>query len=241
MKEKYGSNPHLLQNVATVVTPQGYNNMFDLGVYLLTRDLVATHFFEVVRGDPKDPDTRGLSPNQIAELRKMIFPLIEKQAENLFRDFKGLKKKFAKLFFLGFIRFVNEIQDANYTGPVPWGMTCTAGKTTIVIDHDGHFRSCEIRPPIGRMHDYNFNLNAALNSEVMKKEIREIGGGHRANCWCTHGCWIMSSVKFSPRSLLWRIPSAYRRSKKDRVPGFTLPEIDIAAIDNYRNYKFGEK
>ena len=233
IKEKYGDNPKLLQNVATVVTPEALHQMFDLGVYLLQKDLISTQFFEVVRGDPKDPTTKTLSKEQIADLRKTVLPLLEEQANRLFKDFKGVKKNLAKTYFMGFITFVNGLQDENYFQPTHWGMTCTAGKTTIVIDHNGDFRSCEVRPAIGNMKDYNFNISKALYSDVMKKEIEEIGGGKKANCWCTHGCWLMSSLKFSPRALLFRIPWANYKSKKDRVKDFTLPEIDIEAIENY--------
>jgi hypothetical protein len=110
-------------------------------------------------------------------------------------------------------------------------MECTAGSTTFVIDHDGAFRSCEMRPPIGNLRDYGFDLGAALHSEAMRREIEEIGGGAKADCWCTHGCWVMSSIKFSPRALLFRIPAAYRRFKKGTVPGFVLPDIDDSLIE----------
>ena len=43
-------------------------------------------------------------------------------------------------------------------------MQCTAGQTTIVIDHDGHFRSCELRPKLAKLQDFNFDLSAALHS-----------------------------------------------------------------------------
>jgi MoaA/NifB/PqqE/SkfB family radical SAM enzyme len=233
IKQKYGDNPKLLQNVATVVTPEALDEMFDLGVYLLKKDLISTQFFEVVRGDPKDPATKGLSKEQIDSFRKKVFPLIEEQADRLFKDFGGAKKKLAKTYFLGFVRFVNSLQDDNYFGPKHWGMSCTAGKTTIVVDHNGSFRSCEIRPPVGKMQDYDFNVTKALYSEAMKQEIEEIGGGSKANCWCTHGCWLMSSLKFNPRALLFRIPWAYYKSKPDRIQNFELPDIDIEAIESY--------
>ncbi len=233
IKKKYGNNPKLLQNVATVVTPEALDEVFDLGVYLLQKDLISTQFFEVVRGDPKDPTTKNLTEEQLAGLRKKVYPLIEEQANRLFKNFKGTKRKLAKTYFMGFVRFVNNLQDQNYFGPSHWGMSCTAGKTTIVIDHNGAFRSCEVRPAIGKMQDFDFNINKALHSEVMKKEIEEIGGGDKANCWCTHGCWLMSSLKFNPRALLVRIPWAYYKSKKDRVKDFVLPEIDIETIENY--------
>jgi Fe-coproporphyrin III synthase len=233
MKKKYRGHPRLLLNAVTVITPDAYNDLIDLGVYIIRKDLIATHFYEVPRGDTRDPEIKKLTPERVRELRRKILPLFEKQADNLFKDFSGIKKKFAKFFFLGFIKFVNDIQDANYAGPCDWGMDCTAGKTTFVIDHNGDFRSCEMRPPIGNLRDYNCNLTAALYSDAMKREIDEIGGGGRANCWCTHGCWIMSSIKFSPRAILFRIPAAYRRFRKETAPDFRLPDIDTAGIENY--------
>ncbi|MBE0648482.1 MAG: hypothetical protein IH596_11940 [Bacteroidales bacterium] len=235
VKKNYGSNPKLLINVATVVTPDGYKEAFNLGVYLLKKELIATQFFEVVRGDLRDPATKTLTREQIQSLRSKVYPLVEEQANRLFRDFKGAKKAMAKTFFMGFVRFVNNIQDANYFAPTHWGMSCTAGKTTIVVDHNGAFRSCEVRPAIGKLQDYDFNMKRALYSKAMKAEIQEIGGGGKANCWCTHGCWIMSSVKFNPRAILFRIPWSHYRAKADRIPGFTLPEIHVEAIENYES------
>jgi MoaA/NifB/PqqE/SkfB family radical SAM enzyme len=233
MRGIYRDHPRLLINAVSVITPENCDQLFDLGVYLLKKDLVATHVFEVVRGDPRDPETKRITPEQLSSLRKSVFPLFEKQADNLFKDFKGTKKAFAKMYFLGFLGFVNGIQDENFVAPTHWGMSCTAGKTTFVIDHDGAFRSCEMRPPIGNLRDYDFNLTAALYSKAMNDEIHAVGGGKRADCWCTHGCWIMSSMKFSPRALLFRIPAAYRRNKKNRIENFELPAIDIQAIEQY--------
>jgi len=168
-----------------------------------------------------------------AFLRKKVYPLIAEQANRLFKHFKGAKREIAKKYFLGYVRFINKIQDANLQGPHHWGMKCTAGETTFVLDHNGDFRSCEMREPIGNMKDYDFDLSKALYGEQMKKEIEEIGGGKKANCWCTHGCWITSSIKFSPYTMLFRIPWAYHKAKGDLVEDFQLPDIDIEAIENY--------
>ncbi len=233
--ERFRGNKRLLMNAVTVITPDAYDRLFDLGVYILNKDLVATHFYEIPRGDTRDPAIKTLTPGRVKDLRRRILPLFEKQADGIFRDFGGMKKKFAKFFFLGFIKFVNDIQDANYAGPCDWKMACTAGLTTFVIDHNGDFRSCEMRPPIGNLRDYGCNLTAALYSDAMKREVAEIGGGWKANCWCTHGCWIMSSIKFSPRALLFRIPAAYRRFRKETDPDFVLPVLDTARIENYRS------
>jgi MoaA/NifB/PqqE/SkfB family radical SAM enzyme len=227
MRKKYRGHPRFLQNAVTVITPDAYDELIDLGIFLLKKDLIATHFYEVVRSDPRDPSTKRLTPESLALLRKRTLPLIRYQGGLLFENFMGLKKKLATIYFEGFIKFVNDIQDKNFTGPRSWGMKCVAGKTTLVIDSNGDFRSCEMRPHIGNVRDYACDTNAVLNSVVMNDEIEAVGGGHKANCWCTHGCWVMSSVKFSPRAILFRIPLARRRFNRECDTLATLPDIDM--------------
>jgi hypothetical protein len=216
-----------------VVTPENVDEAFELGALLLERDLVGAHVFEVTRGDPRDPSTKALSSEQMRALYDRVYPLFEVQADRLFRDFGAVGRRVAKTFYLGFIRFMQDLQGANVDGPHPWGMACTAGETTIVVDHDGQFRACEMRPPIGHLRDYEFDIQAALRSEAMRHEIDAIGGGDRANCWCTHGCWIMSSMKFSPRTLLVRLPAAYLRARRLHQPGFRLPAFDSQRLLGY--------
>ena len=105
-------------------------------------------------------------------------------------------------------------------------MACTAGQSTIVIDHDGHFRACEQRPKLGRVQDFDCNLSAALASSLMRAEVKAIP---EAKCWCTHSCWIHSSSKFSPRVLLFHIPWAYLKSRWQR-----LPESEISEMERFR-------
>ncbi len=102
-------------------------------------------------------------------------------------------------------------------------MRCTAGETTVVIDHDGHFRACEMRGKLGRLQDFDFNLSAALHSEQMKQEIAAIPS---ANCWCTHSCWIHSSTKFRPRVQLFHIPWAYLKHRWNRLPELRSTELE---------------
>ena len=88
-------------------------------------------------------------------------------------------------------------------------MACTAGETSIVIDHNGRFRACEMRGVIGDLHDYDFDVAAALESDSMRQEVAAIP---KANCWCTHSCFIQDSSKFSPKVQLLKIPMAGLRA-----------------------------
>lgn len=225
VKQRYSDKKKLIVNVASVITPDNYDELIDLGAYLLKHRLCAVQFLETVRGEPRDPSTKTLTRAQIQDLYERFYPLVEEQSHHLFKDFGSVGEVIAKKFFMGFVRFVNELQMNNLEGPSPWGMDCTAGKTTLVIDHDGSFRSCEMRPPVGNMRDYSFDTEAVLHSRALRDEVQAIGGGHRANCWCTHGCWIMSSMKFSPRAMLYRMPAAYWRSRRLLRKGFALPDV----------------
>ena len=93
-------------------------------------------------------------------------------------------------------------------------MDCTAGETTLVLDYDGRFRACELREPIGSVKDYGYDIQKIMQSEAMKAEIDAIGHGYRANCWCTHGCWIMSSIVFNPLKMLSKLFAANRETRK---------------------------
>jgi hypothetical protein len=93
-------------------------------------------------------------------------------------------------------------------------MDCTAGETTLVIDYDGRFRACEMREPIGHVRDYNCDTKAIMSSEAMKKEIEAIGHGYKANCWCTHGCWMMTSITFNPGKMISMLIKGNKETKR---------------------------
>jgi hypothetical protein len=87
-----------------------------------------------------------------------------------------------------------------------------------VLDYDGRFRACELRAPIGHVKDYGYDVQKIMQSDAMKKEIDAVGHGYKANCWCTHGCWIMSSIVFNPLKMLSKLIAANRETKKLNRP-----------------------
>jgi MoaA/NifB/PqqE/SkfB family radical SAM enzyme len=233
LRRRYAGNARVVVNVASVVTPENVGELYELGAFLLERDLVGAQVFEVPRGNPLDPGTQGLTSAEMRAFHAQIYPLFGVQADRLFKDFGTVGRHVAKAFYLGFIRFLQERQIENMDGPHDWGMACTAGQTTLVVDHDGQFRSCEMRPPIGNVTDFDCDVGAIMQSDRMRREIAAIGGGYRANCWCTHACWLMSSMKFSPRTLLWRLPEACVRAQRMHRRAAALPRVDPERLARY--------
>jgi len=112
------------------------------------------------------------------------------------------------------MRAMYNLRAKNVEKPTSWEMDCTAGETTLVIDYDGRFRACELRDPIGKVQDYNCDVQAIMSGEAMKKEIEAIGHGYKANCWCTHGCWMMTSITFNPGKMISMLIQANKETKR---------------------------
>lgn len=216
----------LRRNVVSCVTRENYHELVALGLKLLGETDSDGHYFEIIRGNPMDPELKRMDTAELRELHRRLMWVHEQYAEKLFANLESPLRAFARMYYLGNLRFHFDIHERNYESNRPWPMPCTAGETTIVIDHDGHFRSCELRRKLGRLDQFDFDLGAALASQAMKKDIAAIPADQ---CWCTHSCWIHSSRKFSPRVMLFHIPWAYLKHRWQR-----WPQMDATEIERFR-------
>ena len=213
----------LRRNVVTCVTRENYRELVELGLKMLGESDCDGHYFEIIRGNPMDPGLMKIPREELRELHRRLMWFHERYADKLFAPLGEPARALARAYYLGNIKFHFDIHEQNHYGNGAWPMGCSAGLTTIVVDHDGQFRSCELRPKLGRLHDYDFDIGAALRSRAMQEEVAAIPG---ARCWCTHSCWIHSSAKFSPKVLLFHIPWAWLKSRWERLPQMEVAEME---------------
>jgi MoaA/NifB/PqqE/SkfB family radical SAM enzyme len=218
MDKHFGKDPRVMTNIGTVITKYNYDQIYDFMTWMYGRFNTSTHTIEAARGMTREEGVKILTEASLKKLQDEVSPIYSGYAERMKANTKGLRGKITKIFYLGLMRTLYNIRADNIDKPTPWGMDCTAGETTLVIDYDGRFRSCELREPIGNVKDYGCNIANIMHSDVMKKEVEEIGHGYKANCWCTHGCWIMSSIVFNPRKMISSVLKGYRQSKKLSKP-----------------------
>lgn len=224
--ERWRGVRRLRRNVVSCITRDNYRELLTLGLQLLHERDLAGHYFEIIRGNPMDPELKRLDRGELAELHRRLLWIHEQYADGLFAHVRQPARALARAIYLGNIKFHFDLHQHNHYSNKAWPMACTAGQTTIVIDHDGHFRSCELRGKLGRLQDFNFDLGAALRSRQMQGEVAAIPG---AQCWCTHSCWIHSSAKFSPKVMLFHIPWAYFKARWQR-----LPQTELAELERFR-------
>jgi Fe-coproporphyrin III synthase len=213
----------LRRNVATCITSENYRELLQLGLSLMRAGDLDGQYFEIVRGGPMDPSLKQVPRQELAALHRQLMWLHEKYADRLFASLASPARQLAKAYYLGNLKLHFDLHERNHYGPSRWPMRCTAGLSTIVVDHDGHFRACEMRGKLGRLQDFDFDLGAALRSTAMRQETAAIP---QANCWCTHSCWIHSSSKFSPRAQLFHIPWAYLKHRWERLPHIEVSELE---------------
>ena len=232
--ERWKDEPRLRRNVATVITSENYRELVALGLKLMRDSDLDGQYFEIIRGDPMDPELKKIPLPDLQELHARLMCFHEQYADHLFGHLAFPARSMARMFYLGTLKFHFNIHERNHYDNDAWAMPCTAGQTTIVIDHDGHFRSCELRSKLGRVQDFDFDLTAALHSPQMQAEVAAIPG---AKCWCTHSCWIHSSSKFSPQVLLFHIPWAYLKHRWQRLPHTSLAELEQFRVQDAPNMR----
>lgn len=187
-------------------------------LWVFARFHTSTHTIEAARGMTRDDGVKVLTELTLRKIQDDVAPIYSGYAERMVQDTTGFRKPITRFFYLGFIRTLYNVRASNIDEPTPWGMDCTAGETTLVIDYDGRFRACELREPLGNVKDYGCDISKVMSSDAMKQEIATIGHGAKANCWCTHGCWITSSVVFNPKKMLGMVYKGYREMKKLNRP-----------------------
>ncbi|MCS6953787.1 MAG: radical SAM protein [Bryobacteraceae bacterium] len=216
----------LRKNVVSVITRENYQELVALALHILEQGRADGHYFEVIRGTAPDMTLKQLSRERLAELHRRLMPVHRHYARRLFSGLPAPARFFATMYYLGNVRLHFELHERCFEGPRRWPMACTAGETSLVVDHNGAFRACELRGIVGHLREFDFDVRAALASPALRSEVARIPAD---NCWCTHSCFIQDSSKFSPRVQLFEIPWAWLRQRLER-----LPEIPLAELERFR-------
>jgi MoaA/NifB/PqqE/SkfB family radical SAM enzyme len=228
-EQKWGAIRRVRRNVVSCVTTENYRELVELGRQMMRETNPDGHYFEIVRGNPMDPALKRIPREELSGLHRQLMWFHEQYADKLFAHFSPAARAFARAYYLGNIKLHFDLHEQNHYTDKAWPMPCTAGQTTFVIDHDGHFRSCELRSKLGDLKDYDYDLTAAMQSTAMKKEVADIPG---AKCWCTHSCFIHGSTKFSPRVLLFHIPWSYLKHCWNRLPSIPISDLEPYRVDD---------
>ena len=197
---------NLRVNINTVICAENFDQVLEIGDFVKQNCSVDGHYFNIIRGNAKDPSLKKIPTEKLPELYRGIQKVYEHYSPRLVGPLEGIKKKIGEAYYQGTLAFHNKIQLENIESPHPWPMPCTAGETAVVIDYNGGVRACELRGNIGNLRDFDCDFSKFWETQERKDEVDDIV---RDQCWCTHVCFIHDSLRYSAKALLYEIPATY--------------------------------
>jgi len=195
--------PKLTLYVNSVITSENRNEIVQLGHYFRDNFDLDGHYFQVIRGEPKDPSLQAISPEELKATYQNLLPLNLHYISKPARAGASKLDSARKAFWRAGYEFTYDAQLRNYANHTKWKMPCTAGQTSMVIDYNGDVRVCELRKPIGNLRKYGMDFEKFWESMDRKKEVRQVKADQ---CFCTHICFMYDSMRHSKRVMLWELP-----------------------------------
>jgi Fe-coproporphyrin III synthase len=192
-------------HINTVVTRDNMDEILPMAEWIYGEGLVDGHYFNLIRGDAKEPELKRVSKDRLRQLYPGIADLQSRYAKRLIEG-NVIMRSIKRMAYVATLSFHHRIQFNNLEGSSKWPMPCTAGETSAVIDYDGRVRACELREPVADLRDYDMNFKVFWESAERRQETRQIKCDQ---CWCTHVCFIHDSLRYSWRAMLWEIPKNY--------------------------------
>lgn len=176
--------------INTVICSENYKEIEKLAYFVRNRIRPDGHFFEIVRGVPREKGLLDIPPKELAYVYKKIFPLqvlyFKKNLnnQNLGVGLVGfLRRLIREEEFFGSLLYQYKTQFRNYAYKESWTTACLAGKSIRVLESDGIFKDCESK----------------------NKKSKD--------CSCTHVCFINISSLFNWRTYFFEFPCLFLRYK----------------------------
>ncbi len=138
------------------------------------------HSFELLRPPFPDPSISPLTPREYAAALDLLKPYWAgfRRYRPLLRSLKIAARE-AELATLEQERMV---------------FPCYAGTISGVLNPEGTVSLCEVQWEIGNIRDYGYSFSRAWFSDKARAMRRRIAN---RECWCTHSCFMTSSLPFS--------------------------------------------
>ena len=201
--------PNFTVYVNTVITQENKSEVTKLGDHFKKNHDLDGHYFQIIRGDPKDPSLQAVSTQELKQIYEAALPLNFQYTSKPTRKHSRLDW-LRNAFWKAGYAFSYETQFSNYARGTKWKMPCTAGQTSIVIDYNADIRVCELRKPIGNLRQYGMDFGRFWNSFERRQEVGQV---KLDQCFCTHICFMYDSMRHSKRVMLWELPKLYLKNK----------------------------
>lgn len=138
------------------------------------------HSFELLRPPFPDPTIRALTPAEYAESLRFLRPY--------WNGFGGYSPVLKRLKVAARTAELETLEQERMVYP------CYAGSVSGVLNPEGTVSLCEVQWEVGNIRDFDYSFRKAWFSPKASEMRRKIAN---RECWCTHSCFMTSSLPFS--------------------------------------------
>ena len=214
-------HPNLRLRVHSVVTPETVGGLRATIDFFHQRYQLDEHSLEIVRansvvGAQHDSPERRALIGPYMELTQYAYDLYYRTGARRHGKIEGLGAGLGNLLTYAHSLANAAVKEDRIRGKL-WTFPCTAGRKILVIDGSGSLRACEMRGEVVDLRKVDFDVTKALASGAMAEECQRI---RKERCDCIHGCFIGTSLQYSPRAIVTRIlPKAVEYFVKPKSTG----------------------
>ncbi len=212
-REQY---PRLDIQTCTCVMNSNQDTIFDWYDFLkydLKPDKININY---IRPPSKDPNELNFDPARYQKLSQMILDDTKNSAlKNNYGGKSGYFKAAVDIYMHDLISKTAEENKAQ--------LKCYAGSAGAVIYDNGALSSCENKPDVLNLREYDWDFQAAWRTDLMKDRRKEAGAG----CYCTHesNCFY-PSLPFNLKHLvnIKKLERDMKKAAKNLQTGTARPE-----------------
>lgn len=182
-------SPRLEVGVNSVLCSANADRTEELAATVRALPGVRTHTVSLVRGDLPDPAPGDVDADRYREATSRLDRGLRSGGEPVYR-FRGARLKAAQDVLQHRLIHRTLLERRQV-------LPCHAGRLNLVLSETGDLYPCEnFRLRLGNVRDHGHDLRATASSPEARAVL---AGIRRGACWCTHECYAMTNILFSPR------------------------------------------
>lgn len=205
LRDLRGRTRYFAVNAATTLSRRNESDVLDLIDRVAAAWDVNDHTVTYVRGDPRDPDSKGAS----IEIYEAAVRRLEEVRGRSIPPVYRLLRALARTTFRVNIEILR-------TGRAV--VPCVAGRRMITLSDDGTVKACEVleakegtsRYDFGRLRDHDLDLARVRATPAARAAVRFI---RESECRCTFECANMANVALAPRAWPLVLREVFRSSR----------------------------
>jgi MoaA/NifB/PqqE/SkfB family radical SAM enzyme len=209
--EARGTSTRLSVILNSVICEKNYEEIVSFAEFAWNELNVDGHFFEIIRGDPKDLSVGGVPAAALAD----IYQALPEIQARYFRRLRGHQNRVSRMvggiLDVGRLLWQYRTQYRRYTNNQLWTVPCLAGRTIGVVEPDGTLKACELRERISSLADSGWDFGSQWYGSDTAGEVEQVSIDE---CDCTHVCFIQSSRDHSLRATFVESPRLWLRYRR---------------------------